>query len=1740
MKRISLVLLLFCLLGGFSAFGQLVHPHYMDGELFWRVKLGEQAMLSDSITQFFEVREIKSPFSPLNAHKLAGRQYIDLLQRTYRVRFGNIAQVYQLRNYLSTLQITEMVELVPLVQADYTPNDPQLATQWHLNQIDALNAWNISFGNPNVRVAIVDDAVLRTHQDLAGSIWVNPLENPGNAIDDDGNGYIDDVSGWDVADNDNNPNPPLAFATSSVYTHGTHCAGIAAGHTDNGTGIASIGFGIKIIPVKCNNDATPGPTLPAAYDGITYAITLQPEVMSLSWGGPGYSATAQTLIDLAYANDIVVVAAAGNSNVATPMYPASYNHVISVAATGPGDVKASFSNFGPTIDISAPGVDIFSTLAGSASDYGMLSGTSMATPMVAGLAGLMRSFNPAKTVDQIDSCLRATADPIDLLNPGYVGQLGAGRINAFQAVQCVSGTPIAAFTQTSIYACPGFAIQFTDQSYGSPTSWSWTFPGGTPATSTTQNPLITYNTPGTYPVTLTVTNLSGSDSYTFNSVVVALPTAVMSGGGLVNQGSPALVTVTFTGAPPFSFTYSDGSTNTTLTGITSNTYTFPVTPLVTTTYSLVSMSNAQCSGTVSGTATVTVSTGCAAPINFQRLMGGQLMDNPYVAKQVPDCGYVVAGTTFSYGTGFYDAVLTKLDQNGDLQWFKTYGDAADDSYFFDVIPVASGYVCLGSRGANNQGRMLVLKTDFNGNFLWQQHIQYTSAGGAVFTYPGEIVEMANGDLAVSYAAGHSNFNSSGQGMARLNGLNGAIIWARNTQVNSWENATGLLRTTTGNLVTAGHSRSAGVSAGLYDMALTERDAAGNLVWSRNYGSTANDFGQDVVQLPDLGYLLVGYSQGYGSSVSDIVIIRTNATGTPVWSKKYARPAEDLGLKIVAGCNGKYFVAGASRTPNQGNDALLFQIDLAGNVLWAKTIGGVLDDGNTLSLGRTGDCGCILAASTISFGYGEHDYFVVKTDSLGAMDCHASNVALTVTNITPSVFVANTTVGTNTPAIVAYNTTVQTHVPSQPDSVCTACGSPIADFDYVTNAFSLACLDNSVNGQYWSWNFGDGSVLDTFQNAVHEYAAPGTYTVTLIVSSACGADTAVRTVTITGLNECLHVMQPGPVRGFDSYVFSRDDATNNNNGNGNLHFVCTWTWSGNPGTGRGYTRFDLSRICNTANLLEARFSAYYNPILGQPHSGANQGWLSRTTTPWDEFAITWLNQPTTTTVNRIMVPVLAGAVNLNNLLVTPLFQDLITGPNYGIQWKHDIETTYKASLFGSSDWQVPAERPRLTLRFDPIFAYATAQPSGSHAVTICRGDSVQLNLAGYLNNTTTSGPSVATSYLWVPSTGLSCATCPNPMASPDSTITYRAVAYNCPSCADIDTVRVTVSQVWVDAPDQILCAGDSIQMQAFHPITGTSFVWTPTTTLSPANVQYPYAYPTVPTWYYVTATDNVNGCVSTDSALVLTGYPSMLPTLIPDTTITCNQGTIIFPLNPNFTPVGSDFYEWNLIGNITPDPNHPSSDAIINTNVYPATYHYVLTVTNEFGCVTEDSVDVFVNCIILPADQIQFAGVSQSAGNLLTWKLAQGYLPSFFELERSADGLAFATIAHGLPSPDWTEELAYHHLDAQPFIGDNFYRLRVVDANGDVTYTETILLTKELGKAITIYPNPTAGRVHLSTQQGFTAANIRVWNALGQQVLELRDVSGKAISIDLGAQAPGAYTIELQESGTVRHLKVMVQ
>lgn len=504
---------------GFFLSAQTVHKDYLDGAIWVKLsnKFANNAKIDfetgksvktvkssdlpfSRVLEGYGVRSTTMPFEVANDPKL---------KNIVRIEFQNISEVDQLLKAISENEYVEYAEKVPYLKSTVTPDDSDYnnATQWNLFQINAEDAWNISIGNAAVTVAIVDDAVEITHPDLAPVVWTNPGEIANNGIDDDGNGYVDDLNGWDAADQNNDPNPP-----DNTYYHGTHVAGISGAATDNATGVASIGHNLTLIPVKATNSAS---AVTHGYEGIIYAVAAGADVINMSWGGSGSSQTAQNIITYASNEGIVLVAAAGNDNVSSVFYPAGYSEVIAVASTTFGDSKSNFSNYGSWIDISAPGSAIYSTVPGGG--YQTKQGTSMASPLVAGLAGLMLSHNQSLSPADIKNCLYTTAENIDAENPSYVGELGAGRIDALAAMNCVGTTlnwaPEADFSANPLFILEGQSVNFVDESIYNPTDWNWIFTGGNPATFNGQNPpAIQYNTAGTYEVSLEVSNANGTDT----------------------------------------------------------------------------------------------------------------------------------------------------------------------------------------------------------------------------------------------------------------------------------------------------------------------------------------------------------------------------------------------------------------------------------------------------------------------------------------------------------------------------------------------------------------------------------------------------------------------------------------------------------------------------------------------------------------------------------------------------------------------------------------------------------------------------------------------------------------------------------------------------------------------------------------------------------------------------------------------------------------------------------------------------------------------------------------------------------------------------------------------------------------------------------------------------------------------------------------------------------------------------
>lgn len=361
------------------------------------------------------------------------------------------------------------------------PNDPGYAGSWALQHVNAPAAWSLSTGNGSTTVAVIDTGFALSHEDLAGAWYTNPGETgmtkPGdrcwtgipqdkstNNCDNDGDGYINDWRGWNFYLGDNNPQAGRTNPNGAAVAHGTETAGLTGSIGNNGVGIATIDWNTKIMPLQVLSDDGPGYTSDVV-SAIYYAVDHGASVISMSLGGSSYDSTLQNAINYAYTHKVPVVAAAGNCGTGTEAgcsgqpagamsYPALFDHVIAVGASDAADQRASFSSYGPRLDILAPGsgsiVSPTWTPANGTTLYsGELYGTSFSTPQVASLVALIKSIRPNSSVDDIRALLMATATkPASMNGTPYTEQYGHGIINAGRALQVASALNVTTASPT--------------------------------------------------------------------------------------------------------------------------------------------------------------------------------------------------------------------------------------------------------------------------------------------------------------------------------------------------------------------------------------------------------------------------------------------------------------------------------------------------------------------------------------------------------------------------------------------------------------------------------------------------------------------------------------------------------------------------------------------------------------------------------------------------------------------------------------------------------------------------------------------------------------------------------------------------------------------------------------------------------------------------------------------------------------------------------------------------------------------------------------------------------------------------------------------------------------------------------------------------------------------------------------------------------------------------------------------
>lgn len=461
MRSVALLMLCFSVLAISVSALPYSSDKYASGELLVKFRMPADGSASRAVLQRLSSSVIE---------KLGDGEW-------HRVRIADHLTVEQAIAEFS--RSSEVVAVQPnfLYYLQVTPNDAQFANAglYGLTRIAAPTAWDLTTGSSSVVVANIDTGMRMTHEDLAANIWFNSGEIAANGVDDDGNGFIDDVNGWDFFFNDSNP--------TDEHGHGTHTGGTIGAVGNNLVGVVGVNWNVKIMPIKIYNNTGNGTTSAMLVNAYNYVRMMKQRGVNIrvtnnSYGGCdeacGYDQATKNALDALGDAGVLNVFAAGNNgtnNDVTPFYPASYtsSHIISVANSNSTDGRNAGSCFGlNSVDLAAPGTGIYSSTFSSNSSYGNMSGTSMATPHVAGAAALLFAHNPNLTVASAKATLLNTVDPVAAWS-GFVKTGGRLNVNNALRNQTVCSFPASVNVPTkggiiSLALAPGANCDYSARS----------------------------------------------------------------------------------------------------------------------------------------------------------------------------------------------------------------------------------------------------------------------------------------------------------------------------------------------------------------------------------------------------------------------------------------------------------------------------------------------------------------------------------------------------------------------------------------------------------------------------------------------------------------------------------------------------------------------------------------------------------------------------------------------------------------------------------------------------------------------------------------------------------------------------------------------------------------------------------------------------------------------------------------------------------------------------------------------------------------------------------------------------------------------------------------------------------------------------------------------------------------------------------------------------------------------------
>ena len=499
-----------------------------------------------------------------------------------------------------------------------------------------------------------------------------------------------------------------------------------------------------------------------------------------------------------------------------------------------------------------------------------------------------------------------------------------------------------------------------------------------------------------------------------------------------------------------------------------------------------------------------------AATTFQKTYGGASDEYGYATEQLSDGGYIMCGRTISFGVGGYDNYLIRLNANGDTLWTKTYGNTGYDEAQSIKQTSDGGFIMVGQTATvDYAGDVYLVKTDANGVLVWST--AFGSAAKSDFGY--SVRQTSDGGYII---AGLTNSTGAGLRDVLLLKTNstGVLQWSKTYGGAADDEARSVEETADGGFIVSGFTQSYGSG---YQMYLIKTNSTGNVTWSKTFGGGGFELGYSVKQTSDGGYVLLGYSDSYGSGLYDVLLLKLSATGSITWSKTYGGSADDYGLCIHITSDGGYIISGKTSSYGAGGgDYYLIKTDVNGVHQWSKAYGGTAID-QAGNVRQTADGGYILTGYTMSFGAGIREAYLVKTDATGASGCNE----FTATTLTTSATVANSTGATEGLGLSAVSPVTATR--RVKPVVTTSCSSSACSLTIASFAQTNITCNGSTNGTAsistaggvgtLTYNWTPGNPIGDGTASVTNLSA-GSYNCTITDANGC---TASQSITITQPN-----------------------------------------------------------------------------------------------------------------------------------------------------------------------------------------------------------------------------------------------------------------------------------------------------------------------------------------------------------------------------------------------------------------------------------------------------------------------------------------------------------------------------------------------------------------------------------------------------------------------------------------------